>query len=435
MFSKLSKNLSEAVKNLTGKNKLTESNLSTTLKEIRRSLISADVEFKIAKEITESIKNEVLGQKVLENVSVQDKFIKIFRDKLTEIMGNQSSEIIVSKNPFVILLCGLQGVGKTTLSVKLANFFKKKGKNSIVAACDIYRPAATEQLKIFGEKSGVEVFSIEKDPLTIAKESFKKAKEEGIQILIIDTAGRLSIDEKMMKEILDIKNELKPSEILYVVDSRVGQSAIETAKQFNDKIDFSGVVLTKMDGDSRGGVALTIYHQIKKPIKFISDGEKADDLSIFHPDRMASLILGMGDTVSLVEKMEEIYSKEEEAKLKEKIKKNKFDFSDFKEQIGSLKKMGSMKSILSMIPGMNDKLDNMEFDEKILDKYRYMIDSMTLFERSNPSKICKNRIERISKGCGIKSEEVNDMINKFFSMQKMLEGFQKNKKLFSSFGF
>lgn len=431
MFFDFSKKIQKALSEFKNYSKVSESNIDSTLKEIRRVLVSADVNFKVAKEIVEEIKNEIVGQKILSSISPKEKFIQLLSNKLTSLMGGKSSEIIFIGNPSVILLCGLQGVGKTTFAIKLAHYLKKNGRNPLVAACDIYRPAAIEQLKILGEKNNIDVYhENSNDVFKIAKNALAEAKLKNKTVLIIDTAGRLSIDEKMMQEIVQLKNDLSPSEIIYTVDASVGQSAVETAEQFKEKVDFSGIVLTKLDGDSKGGAAFSIHYITGKPIKFISTGEKIDDIEKFHPDRMTNRILGMGDVASLVEKIESAFSKEEEKKLNKKIQNNSLNFDDFMKQLSVIKKLGSMKNILSMVPGLSSKLEGQNFDESILNKYKYAIQSMTPFERRNPKVINNSRILRISKGSALSVEEVKDLLDKFEKMQVTMKRMQKSNSWF-----
>ncbi len=422
MFENLSGNIKQAIKNLKGQGKITELNVSSTIKDIRRALVRADVNYKIAKEVTAEIKKKALGQNVLISVSPGQLLTKIVNDELTELMGNTSTEINLSGNPAVILISGLQGSGKTTFSGKLALKLKKQGKSVLLAACDVYRPAAIEQLKTLAKQIDIEVYSEEnnKDTLQIAENALKYAKENKKKILIIDTAGRLAVDEKMMKEVEILKNKLNPSETLFVVDSMTGQDAVNTAKAFDERLDFDGVVLTKLDGDTRGGAAISIRTIVSKPIKFISTGEKMEDIDIFHPDRMASRILGMGDVISVVERAQQVYDEEEARKLSKKIRKNKFDYEDFLLQLKQLKKMGSLKDIVGMIPGLGDKTKEMDLDDDTFKPFETMISSMTPFEKSNPDVLDKSRKERIAKGSGLGIDKVYGMVKHFEEMRKMM---------------
>lgn len=432
MFDSLIKNLDTALKNFKGQGKITESNLTSTVKEIKRALVHADVEYKLAKEITDDIKAKALGAKILCDVSPKQFFIKIVNDHLANLMGGASADISLVGNPAVVLMIGLQGAGKTTLSVKLADHIKrKKSKQVLLAACDIYRPAAIEQLKILANSVGIEVYAEEEklNPIEIAKNAVRHAKENNKQVVIIDTAGRLSIDEAMMQEIYAIKQATNPSETLFVVDAMIGQDAVKTAKTFHERLNFDGVVLTKLDGDARGGAALSIAAVVGKPIKYVGLGEKITDLEIFHPDRMANRILGMGDVVSLVEKAEELYDKEQADLLDRKIKKDQFDFNDFVSQIKKINSIGSLKSVLSFIPGMGGMADSFKQNEHVLNKFIIINQSMTPYERANPSKIDKDRTKRISYGSGIPLAEVSGMIKKFLTMKDTMRRLSKSKNM------
>jgi len=424
MFENLSDRFDRAFKVLKGQGQITEINVAETLKEVRRALLEADVSFNTAKSFTNSIKEKALGQNVLTSISPGQLMVKITQEELTSLMGSEKADINVSGNPAVVLMAGLQGSGKTTFSGKLANYLKtKKGKNPLLVACDVYRPAAIDQLHVVGEGIGVEVFSNRdiNDPVQIAKDGLKYAKEKGFNLVIVDTAGRLAVDEVMMKEISNLKKKLSPSETLFVVDSMTGQDAVNTAKAFNERVDFDGVVLTKLDGDTRGGAALSIKSIVNKPIKFIGTGEKMDAIDVFHPDRMADRILGMGDVVSLVERAQEQFDEEKAKKLHRKIKKNQFDFNDFKDQISQIKKMGGMKDIAGMIPGMKKALDGSEVDENAFAPILAMIDSMTPKEREFPDIINMQRKKRIAIGSGNDIQEVNKLMKQFNQTKKMMK--------------
>lgn len=436
MFANLTQGIKQALKTLKGQGQITEINIATTVKEIRRALIQADVDYKVAKQVTDSVKEQALGQNILVDVSPRQLFVKIVNEKLTELMGGATVDINIAGNPAVILMVGLQGAGKTTLSVKLADYIKKKkSKEVLLVACDVYRPAAIEQLKILGTSIGVEVYyeSDNKDVLSIAQNALKHAKVSNKQVVIIDTAGRLAVDGLMMEEIVSLKKNLKPSETLFVVDAMIGQEAVNTARIFNENIDFDGVVLTKLDGDARGGSALSIATVVKKPIKFIGTGEKISDFEVFHPDRMSNRILGMGDIVSLVEKAEEIYDKEQEKLLEKKIKKNQLDFNDLLTQINGLQKLGSMKSVLGMIPGFSGIADSDNLNEKMFIQFKIIIQSMTPYERANPNKIDKSRKDRLSKGSGVPISDVNDLMKKFQMLQNTMHKLSTDKRFLKSF--
>ena len=424
MFENLQDRFERAFKVLKGQGQITEINVAETLKEVRRALLEADVSFNIAKAFTNRVKEKALGENVLNSISPSQLLVKITQEELTELMGNQKADINVSGNPGIVLMSGLQGSGKTTFSGKLANYLKtKKNKKPLLVACDVYRPAAIDQLHVVGDGIGVEVFSNkdEKSPLQIAKMGIKHAKENGYDVVIIDTAGRLAVDEDMMKEISDLKKIINPTETLFVVDSMTGQDAVNTAKSFNEKVDFDGVILTKLDGDTRGGAALSIKSIVNKPIKFIGTGEKMDAIDVFHPDRMADRILGMGDVVSLVERAQEQFDEESAKKLHRKIKKNQFDFNDFRDQIGQIKKMGGVKDIAGMIPGMKKAMSGSEVDENSFSPILAMIDSMTPKEREFPDSINMQRKKRIAIGSGNELNEVNKLMKQFNQTKKMMK--------------
>ena len=424
MFENLTDRFERAFKVLKGQGQITEINVAETLKEVRRALLEADVSFNTAKAFATRVKERALGQNVLNSISPSQLLVKITQEELTELMGSEKSDINISGNPGIVLMSGLQGSGKTTFSGKLANYLKnKKNKKPLLVACDVYRPAAIDQLHVVGDGIGVEVFSNkeEKSPLQIAKMGVKHAKENGFNIVIIDTAGRLAVDEEMMKEISDLKKIINPTETLFVVDSMTGQDAVNTAKAFNEKVDFDGVVLTKLDGDTRGGAALSIKSIVNKPIKFIGTGEKMDAIDVFHPDRMADRILGMGDVVSLVERAQEQFDEESAKKLHRKIKKNQFDFNDFRDQIGQIKKMGGVKDIAGMIPGMKKAMKGSEVDENSFSPVLAMIDSMTPNEREFPDSINMQRKKRIAMGSGNDLNEVNKLMKQFNQTKKMMK--------------
>ncbi|MBO7073508.1 MAG: signal recognition particle protein [Bacteroidales bacterium] len=422
MFEGLTEKLERSFKVLKGQGYITEINVAETVKEVRKALLDADVSYKIAKDVTNDIKEKAIGQKILTAVSPSQLMVKIVHDELAELMGGEHSEINIKGNPAVVLIAGLQGSGKTTFSAKLANFLKtKKGKNVLLVAGDVYRPAAIDQLKVLGEQVGVEVYTEEgnKNPVQIAQHAIEHAKAQNKNVVIIDTAGRLAVDEEMMNEIAKIKETVKPQETLFVVDAMTGQDAVNTAKAFNDRLDFDGVVLTKLDGDTRGGAALTIRTVVEKPIKFVGLGEKMDALDIFYPKRMADRILGMGDIVSLVEKAQEQFDAEEAAKLKKKLAKNEFNYNDFLKQIQQIKKMGSIKDLASMIPGMN-KIKDEDIDDDAFKSIEAIIGSMTPEERENPKIMNGSRKRRIAMGSGNSIEEVNRLIKQFDETSKMM---------------
>ncbi|MFA5557248.1 MAG: signal recognition particle protein [Flavobacteriaceae bacterium] len=427
MFNNLTEKLDKAFHVLKGHGKITEINVAETLKEVRRALLDADVNFKIAKEFTGRVKEKAIGQNVLTTLQPGQLMVKIVKDELTELMGGETAGINLSGNPTVILMSGLQGSGKTTFSGKLANFLKtKKSKKPLLVACDIYRPAAINQLHVVGDQIGVEVYSEpeNKNAVEIAQNAIKHAKANGFNVVIVDTAGRLAIDEQMMNEIANVHKAIQPHETLFVVDSMTGQDAVNTAKAFNDRLDFDGVVLTKLDGDTRGGAAISIKSVVNKPIKFIGTGEKMEAIDVFHPSRMADRILGMGDVVSLVERAQEQYDEEEARKLQKKIAKNEFGFDDFLAQIQQIKKMGNMKDLMGMIPGAGKALKDVEIEDDAFKHIEAIIQSMTPTERSRPATIDHKRKIRIAKGSGTKIEQVNQLMKQFDQMSKMMKMMQ-----------
>lgn len=424
MFESLTDRLEKAFKIIKGQGYITEINIAETMKEVRKALLDADVSYKIAKDFTDDIKKKALGQNVLKAVSPSQLMVKITYDELIQLMGTKAEDIDISANPSVILMAGLQGSGKTTHAAKLAYMLKtKRGKKPLLVAGDVYRPAAIDQLKVLGEQIGVEVFSMpdSKNPVQIARESLKYAKEWGYNVVIVDTAGRLAVDEQMMEEIGNIKDAVKPQEILFVVDAMTGQDAVNTAKAFNDKLNFDGVILTKMDGDTRGGAALTIRAVVHKPIKFIGTGEKMEALDIFHPDRLAERILGMGDIRSFVEKAQSQFDEEEAAKLQKKLAKNQFDFNDFLSQIQQIKKMGNIKDLMGMIPGMGKAIKDMDIDDTAFKGIEAIIRSMTPQERKNPEILNGSRKKRIAKGSGTDIQDVNKLVKQFDDTRKMMK--------------
>lgn len=424
MFEGLSDRLERSFKLLKGQGHITEINVAETMKEIRRALIDADVSYKIAKQFTEDVKQKAMGENVLTSVSPGQLMIKIVRDSMAELMGGQMEEINLKGSPAIILIAGLQGSGKTTFAAKLANYLKtKKGKTPMMVAGDVYRPAAIEQLKVLGEQIGVEVYTEEdnKDPVKITKKSISYARDKGYNVVIVDTAGRLAIDEEMMKEIASIKSTINPQETLFVVDSMTGQDAVNTAKSFNDKLNYEGVVLTKLDGDTRGGAALTIKSVVNKPIKFVGIGEKMDAIDVFHPDRMSDRILGMGDIISLVERAQDQFDEEDARKLQRKIAKDQFNFNDFLQQIRQIKKMGNVKDLVGMIPGMGKALKNTEIDDDAFKNIEAIIHSMTPYERENPKMLNGSRRKRIAIGSGTDVQEVNQLIKQFSETSKMMK--------------
>ncbi len=427
MFENLSEKLERAFKVLKGSGSISEINVAQTMKEIRKALLSADVDYKTAKQFTSKVKEKAIGQKVLTSVEPGQLLTKIMKDELTELMGSDSSEINLKSHNNVILVAGLQGSGKTTFSGKLALYLKsKKNSRPLLVACDVYRPAAIDQLEVLSKQVNVDVFTDResKDPIEIAKKSIKFANENNNNVTIIDTAGRLAIDDQMMQEIEKIKNEVNPTETLFVVDSMTGQDAVNTAKTFNDRLDYDGVVLTKLDGDTRGGAALTIRSVVNKPIKFIGTSEKMDGLDTFHPDRMASRILGMGDVISLVERAQQQYDEEEARKVQKKIAKNQFGFDDFLKQIQQIKKMGNIKDLMGMIPGMGKAIKGMDIDDDAFKGIEAIINSMTKEERKNPKILNGNRRKRIADGSGKEVSEVNQLVKQFSQMGKMMKMMQ-----------
>jgi len=430
MFENLTDKFEKAFKVLKGQGQISEINVAETLKEVRRALLDADVNFNTAKEFTKTVKEKALGRDVLNAVSPGQLMIKICHEELIELMGGEQEEVNYQGNPGIILMSGLQGSGKTTFSGKLANFLKtKKGKNPLLVACDVYRPAAIDQLHVLGEQIGVEVFSNkeEKNPVKIAEAAIKHAKSKGHNVVIIDTAGRLAVDEQMMNEISDVKNAIKPTETLFVVDAMTGQDAVNTAKTFNERIDFNGVILTKLDGDTRGGAAISIKAVVNKPIKFVGTGEKMDAIDIFYPKRMADRILGMGDVVSLVERAQEQYDEKEAQKLQKRIKKNQFDFNDFLGQLQQVKKMGNVKDLMGMIPGMGKAMKGVELEDDAFKHIEAMIQSMSPIERENPTIIDSSRKKRIAQGSGQNIQEVNKLLKQFNDTKKMMK-LMSNKK-------
>jgi signal recognition particle subunit SRP54 len=430
MFENLTEKFEKAFKVLKGQGQISEINVAETLKEVRRALLDADVNFNTAKDFTATVKEKALGRDVLNSVSPGQLMIKICHEELIELMGGDETEIDYQGNPGVILMSGLQGSGKTTFSGKLANFLKgKKGKNPLLVACDVYRPAAIDQLHVLGEQIGVEVFSNkeEKNPVKIAEDAIKHAKSNGHNVVIIDTAGRLAVDQQMMDEIADVKNAIKPSETLFVVDAMTGQDAVNTAKTFNERIDFDGVILTKLDGDTRGGAAISIKAVVNKPIKFVGTGEKMDALDVFYPKRMADRILGMGDVVSLVERAQEQFDEKEAQKLQKRIKKNQFDFNDFLGQLQQVKKMGNVKDLMGMIPGMGKAMKGVEIEDDAFKHIEAIIYSMSPEERENPTIINASRKKRIANGSGQNIQEVNKLLKQFNDTKKMMK-MMSNKK-------
>ncbi len=424
MFNSLSEKLEAAFKNLKGEARINDLNIANTVKDIRRALIDADVNFKIAKEFTDKVKDKAVGEKVINAISPGQLMIKIVQDELTELMGGTEAQFNISGNPAIILIAGLQGSGKTTFTGKLANYLKtRKGKSVLLVAADIYRPAAIDQLTVLAETVGVDIYSERenKDAVSIALNAVKEAKAKNKNVIIIDTAGRLAIDEAMMTEVANIKKALNPAEILFVVDSMTGQDAVNTAKAFNDRLDFTGVVLTKLDGDTRGGAALSIKYTVNKPIKFVSSGEKMDTLDVFYPERMAQRILGMGDITTLVEKAQAHYDEAEARKLEKKIRKNQFDFQDFMDQLQQIKKMGNLKDLMGMIPGVGKAIKDVDINDNSFRGIEAMISSMTPFERANPDSLNPGRKLRIAKGSGKDIAEVNAFMKQFEQMKQMMK--------------
>lgn len=432
MFSSLQEKLESAFKNLKGQARITELNIASTVKDIRRALVDADVNYKIAKEFTDRVKDKAVGQKVINAISPGQLMTKIVKDELAELMGGAEAPFHAKGNPAVILIAGLQGSGKTTFSGKLAQYLRtQKALSPLLVAADIYRPAAMEQLRVLGEQIGVDVHieSENRDAVAIAQNAVKEARSRNKNVVIIDTAGRLAIDEEMMNEVARIRSAVQPQEILFVVDSMTGQDAVNTAKAFNDRLDFTGVVLTKLDGDTRGGAALSIKYTVNKPIKFTSSGEKMDTLDVFYPDRMAQRILGMGDITTLVEKAQAQFDEEQARKLEAKIRKNKFDFADFKEQLEQIRKMGNMKDMLGMIPGLGSKVKDLDINEDAFRGIEAMIGSMTPAERADPDLIDNSRKKRIARGCGKDLQEVNNFLKQFDQMRQMMKNMNKMSAL------
>jgi signal recognition particle subunit SRP54 len=424
MFQNLSERLESAFKNLKGESRINDLNIANTVKDIRRALIDADVNFKIAKEFTDKVKDKAVGEKVINAISPGQLMVKIVQDELTELMGGSEAVFNITGNPAVILIAGLQGSGKTTFTGKLSSYLKnKKGKSPLLVAADIYRPAAIDQLTVLAEQVGVAIYSERenKDAVAIALNAIKEAKATNKNVVIIDTAGRLAIDEAMMKEVADIKAAVNPTEILFVVDSMTGQDAVNTAKAFNDRLDFSGVVLTKLDGDTRGGAALSIKYTVNKPIKFVSSGEKLDTLDVFYPERMAQRILGMGDITTLVEKAQAQYDEVQAKKLEKKIRKNQFDFQDFLDQLQQIKKMGNIKDLMGMIPGVGKAIKDVDINDDAFKGIEAMISSMTPYERANPDSLTPSRKQRIAKGSGKDLAEVNAFMKQFEQMKQMMK--------------
>ncbi|TXK44881.1 signal recognition particle protein [Pontibacter qinzhouensis] len=427
MFDNLSNKLDRAFKTLKGQGSITEINVAQTIKEVRRALVDADVNYKVAKTVTDKIKDEAMGRDVLISVSPGQLMVKIVYEELTELMGGEKQDINIKGDPAIILIAGLQGSGKTTFTGKLANFLKKQNRNVLVAACDVYRPAAINQLQVLAEQVGVEAYTEleNKNPVQIALNAIEHARKTNKKVVIIDTAGRLAVDEAMMNEIAEIKRAVKPTETLFVVDSMTGQDAVNTAKTFNDRINFDGVVLTKLDGDSRGGAALSIRSVVEKPIKFISTGEKMEALDLFYPDRMAQRILGMGDVISLVERAQQAFDEDEAKRINKKIRKNQFNFDDFLTQLEQIKKMGDIKDLVGMIPGVGKALKDVEIDENAFKPIEAIIKSMTPHERENPDVISGSRRARIAKGSGTDIQQVNNLMKQFNDMRKMMRSMNK----------
>ena len=424
MFENLSERIERSLKILKGEGRITEVNVAETLKDVRKALLDADVNYKVAKTFTDTVKNKAIGQNVLTSIHPSQLMVKIVHDELTTLMGGETAEINYEGRPAVILMSGLQGSGKTTFSSKLANYLKKKkNRNPLLVACDVYRPAAIDQLKVLGESIGVPVYSEpeSKNPVEIAQNAIKEAKAKNYNLVIIDTAGRLAVDEAMMQEIAAIKEAINPEEILFVVDSMTGQDAVNTAKEFNDRLDFTGVVLTKLDGDTRGGAALSIRTVVNKPIKFIGTGEKLEAIDQFHPSRMADRILGMGDVVSLVERAQEQFDEEQAKKLQRKLVRNQFDFDDFLAQIEQIKKMGNIKELIGMIPGVGNSIKDMDIDDNAFKSVEAIIRSMTPQERANPDIINNSRKERIARGSGTTMQEVNRLMKQFEQIRKTMK--------------
>lgn len=429
MFQNLQEKLNSAFRTLKGKGRITDINIATTVKEIRRALVDADVNYKIAKEVTDRVKDEAIDRKVNIAVEPGQLFVKIVQEELTRLMGGKAEQVNLKGSPAIVLIAGLQGSGKTTFTGKFANYLKKQGNQVLMVAGDVYRPAAITQLQVLGEQIGVEVYAEpeNKNPVEIAQNAVKHGKSTGKNIIIVDTAGRLAVDEVMMNEVESLKNAIEPSEILFVVDSMTGQDAVNTAKAFNDRLDFDGVVLTKLDGDSRGGAALSIRAVVEKPVKFMSTGEKMEDLDIFHPDRMASRILGMGDVISLVERAQQAFDEDEARKLNQKMRENTFDMNDFLGQLEQIKKMGNIKDLVGMIPGMGKAVKDVDIDNESFIPVESIIRSMTPAERENPDIINGTRRRRIANGSGRTVQEVNNLLKQFDQMKKMMRRFNKMK--------
>ncbi|MFD2572620.1 signal recognition particle protein [Spirosoma soli] len=423
MFENLQDKLNKAIKTLKGQGRITEINVAATIKEVRRALTDADVNYKVAKDITDRIRDKALDRKVLISVEPGQLFVKIVQEELTELMGGEAQSINIKGDPAVILIAGLQGSGKTTFSGKLASYLKKQGRNVLLVADDIYRPAAIDQLKVLGEQVGVEVYSEpeNKNAVEIAQNAISQARKTGKKVVIVDTAGRLAVDEAMMREIEAVKRAINPTETLFVVDSMTGQDAVNTAKTFNDRLNFDGVVLTKLDGDARGGAALSIKTVVNKPIKFISTGEKMEALDVFYPDRMASRILGMGDVISLVERAQQAFDEDEAKRINAKMRKNQFDFDDFLSQLQQIKKMGNVKDLLGMIPGMGKMVKDLDIDNDSFKPIEAIISSMTPKERSRPEIIDGSRKKRIAAGSGTSIQQVNNLLKQFDEMRKMMK--------------
>ena len=427
MFESLQDRLDSAFKNLKGQGRITELNIAATVKEIRRALVDADVNYKIAKEFTDTVKDKAVGEKVITSVSPSQLMVKIVKDELVSLMGGEAATFNAKGAPAVILIAGLQGSGKTTFSGKLANYLKKQKLSPMLVAADVYRPAAMEQLRVLGEQIGVDVHieAENKNPVEIAQNAIRESRAKNKNVIIIDTAGRLAIDEAMMTEVANIKNAVNPQEILFVVDSMTGQDAVNTAKAFNDRLDFTGVVLTKLDGDTRGGAALSIKYTVNKPIKFVSSGEKLDTLDVFYPERLAQRILGMGDITTLVEKAQAQFDEEQARRLEKKIRKNQFDFADFKQQLEQIKKMGNLKDLMAMIPGVGKAIKDIDISDDAFKGIEAIINSMTLEERGNPDLIDGSRRKRIAKGSGKDISEVNAFMKQFEQMREMMKSMNK----------
>ncbi|GAA4388153.1 signal recognition particle protein [Hymenobacter koreensis] len=427
MFDNLSTKLDRAFKTLKGQGSITEINVASTVKEIRRALVDADVNYKVAKEVTDKIKDEAMGRDVLTAVSPGQLMVKIVYDELTELMGGEKKDIVIKGDPAVVLLSGLQGSGKTTFAGKLASYIKKQNRTVLLVACDVYRPAAIDQLKVLGEQIGVEVYSEpeNKNPVSISQNALEHARKNNKKVVIIDTAGRLAVDEQMMREIEAVKKAINPSETLFVVDSMTGQDAVNTAKTFNDRLNFDGVVLTKLDGDARGGAALSIRAVVEKPIKFISTGEKMEALDLFYPDRMAQRILGMGDVISLVERAQQQFDEDEAKRINAKIRKNQFNFDDFLSQLEQIKKMGNLKDLVGMIPGMGKAMKDVEIDDDAFKPIEAIIKSMTPQERANPDLLNGSRRKRLAAGSGQGIQQVNNLMKQFDEMRKMMRTMNK----------